>query len=148
VPETADEWLAHRRGEIDSLAKSADDPAWWGQQIESLPRSYLVAATASRSLTNWSVFAGSPATTQPPGALAPEHKVVEYAVGTYEEITPGIFHKLTGALTSKGLQILSAEIHTLAHNLVLDRFYVQDMDYAAEPPRSDWMKSAARWCRR
>jgi [protein-PII] uridylyltransferase len=56
-------------------------------------------------------------------------------VGAYESITPGIFHKLTGALTGKGLQILSAEIHTLADGLVLDRFFVEDSDYGGEPPR-------------
>ena len=57
-----------------------------------------------------------------------------YLVGAYESVTPGIFHKLTGALTGKGLQILSAEIHTLADDLVLDRFYVEDSDFAGEPP--------------
>ena len=61
-------------------------------------------------------------------------KVSIYLVGAYESVTPGIFHKLTGALTGKGLQILSAEIHTLADGLVLDRFYVEDTDYAGEPP--------------
>ena len=43
---------------------------------------------------------------------------------------PGIFHKLTGALTSHGLQIRSAQIHTLADGLVLDRFWVHDPDFA------------------
>jgi [protein-PII] uridylyltransferase len=58
---------------------------------------------------------------------------VEFTIGTYETITPGIFHKLTGVLTSKGLQILSAEIHTLANQLVLDRFYVLDPDHSGAP---------------
>ena len=65
-----------------------------------------------------------------------ERKVSVYLVGTHEEVTPGIFHKLTGALTAKGLQILSAEIHTLADGLVLDRFYVEDNDFAGAPPAS------------
>ena len=47
---------------------------------------------------------------------------------------PGIFHKLTGALTSQGLEIRSAQIHTLAEGLVLDRFWVHDPDYSGEPP--------------
>jgi [protein-PII] uridylyltransferase len=55
-------------------------------------------------------------------------------VGTYEDIAPGIFHRLTGALTSHGLRILSAEINTLADGLVLDRFVVEDPHYADEPP--------------
>ena len=63
-----------------------------------------------------------------------ERNAVEYTIGTYEEITPGIFHKLTGALTSKGLRILSASIATLAEGLVLDRFYVSDTDFAGVPP--------------
>ena len=45
-----------------------------------------------------------------------------------------MFHKLTGALTSQGHQILAAEIHTLAEGLVLDRFYVADGDFTGEPP--------------
>jgi [protein-PII] uridylyltransferase len=64
----------------------------------------------------------------------PETGVIEYAVGTYEDITPGVFHKLTGGLTSAGLQILSADINTLPEGLVLDRFRVQDPDFVGQPP--------------
>ena len=64
----------------------------------------------------------------------PETKTCEFTIGTFEDITPGVFHKLTGGLTSAGLQILSAEISTLADGLVLDRFRVHDPDYADEPP--------------
>ncbi len=46
----------------------------------------------------------------------------------------GIFHRLTGAISSQGLEILAAEIHTLADRLCLDRFYVQDNDYLGQPP--------------
>ena len=51
-------------------------------------------------------------------------------MGTSEAVAPGIFHKLTGALTSQGLEIRSAQIHTLAEGLVLDRFWVHDPDYS------------------
>ena len=54
----------------------------------------------------------------------------QFTIGTSEQITPGIFHKLTGALTSHGLEIRSAQIHTLADGLVLDRFWVHDPDFA------------------
>ncbi len=59
---------------------------------------------------------------------------VEYVVATYEDITPGVFHKLTGGLTSQGLEILAADINTLADRLVLDLFVVRDPDYSGEPP--------------
>ncbi len=76
----------------------------------------------------------------------PERKVCAYLVGAYESVTPGIFHKLTGALTGKGLQILSAEIHTLADDLVLDRFYVEDGDYAGRTSCPNARrKCATRW---
>jgi [protein-PII] uridylyltransferase len=64
----------------------------------------------------------------------PETCTSEYTVGAYEDITPGVFHKLTGGLTSAGLQILSADINTLAGGLVLDRFRVQDPDHINQPP--------------
>jgi [protein-PII] uridylyltransferase len=62
-----------------------------------------------------------------------ERNAVEYTVATYETITPGIFHKLTGALSSKGQQILSADINTLADGLVYDRFYVRDGEFQGPP---------------
>ena len=54
------------------------------------------------------------------GSYSPAHSAVEYTIGTYEEITTGIFYKLTGALTSNRQQILSADINTLAEGMVLD----------------------------
>lgn len=45
-----------------------------------------------------------------------------------------MFHRLTGALTSRGLSILSAQIHTLPGGWILDRFWVRDPFYRGEPP--------------
>ena len=64
----------------------------------------------------------------------PETRTILATVAAHEDITPGIFHKLTGALSSRGLEILSAEIITLPGGLVLDRFQVVDPDYAGCPP--------------
>ena len=63
-----------------------------------------------------------------------ETGTVEFVIATHEDITPGVFHKLTGGLTSQGLEILSADINTLADRLVLDRFVVRDPDFSGEPP--------------
>ncbi|MCE9557145.1 MAG: [protein-PII] uridylyltransferase, partial [Planctomycetes bacterium] len=56
---------------------------------------------------------------------------------------PGIFHRLAGALSGEGLEILFAQINTLRHGLVLDKFYVRDGDYAGEPP-SERMEEVSR----
>ena len=63
----------------------------------------------------------------------PETDTVQFTIATSEQVTPGIFHKLTGALSSHGLEIRTAQIHTLPDGLVLDRFLVHDPDYAGEP---------------
>jgi [protein-PII] uridylyltransferase len=124
-----------RREELRRLAQDQRDPAWWEAQVQALPTGYLLSVTPTRlfdvlrqlqqlrptDVTAWFRY-------------EPDRKVCAYMVGTHEAVTPGIFHKLTGALTGKGLQILSAEIHTLADELVLDRFYVEDPDFVGAPP--------------
>ena len=68
------------------------------------------------------------------GQYLPETDTLQYTVATREDIVPGIFHRLTGALTSRGLGILSAQINTLADGLVIDRFWVFDPDYSGQSP--------------
>lgn len=64
----------------------------------------------------------------------PETATVAVSVGTRESVVPGIFHRVTGALTSQRLEILAADIHTLAAGLVIDHFTVHDPDFAGAPP--------------
>jgi [protein-PII] uridylyltransferase len=133
---TADQWLASQRAQLLALATRGGPSQWWEEQIAALPRTYFLSSESPQAmLAQLESLRNLPhhrATAW--GRYLPQQNAVEYTIGTYEEIVPGIFHKLTGALTSQGMQILSAEIHTLAHQLVLDRFYVIDMDYAGEPP--------------
>jgi len=60
--------------------------------------------------------------------------VLEITVGTRENSNPGVFHRITGAVTSQRMTILAAEINTLADGLVLDRYFVRDQDHDGEPP--------------
>ncbi|MBI2823207.1 MAG: [protein-PII] uridylyltransferase [Planctomycetia bacterium] len=131
-----EEWFRKRREEILALVGADEDRAWWVRQLAALPAPYLektsvvqVAADLGQlhRLNQGDVLAQA--------RYVRETDTVEVKVGTYEEITPGVFHKLCGALASQGLQILSAEINTLADGLVFDRFWVHDPDYAHEPPR-------------
>ena len=134
-PTASDEWLGEQRAELRRRAEQRPDAAGWSEQIESLPSSYLADGSPAEIVDELERLGRLPHHDAVAwGRYRADRKAVEYTVGTYEQITPGIFHKLTGALTSKGMQILSAEIHTLAHDLVLDRFHVQDMDFSGEPP--------------
>jgi len=89
------------------------------QIIETVKQ--LEQADSSR-VTSWSRYEPKPGT-------------IAYTVVASASRVPGAFHRLTGALTSHGLQILSADIFTLGHRWVLDRFVVSDPDYDAEPPK-------------
>ena len=55
-------------------------------------------------------------------------------VGTREDVVAGIFHRVTGSLTSQRLEILAADIHTFADGHVVDHFTVLDPDFTGEPP--------------
>ena len=121
--------LVRRRGKADI------EPAWWERQIAALPGNCLFAVPPQQMVGELEKLRALPHQDAVAwGRFLPQRNVVEYTVGTYEEITPGIFHKLTGALSSQRQQILSAEINTLPEGLVLDRFYVHDGDFSGPPP--------------
>jgi [protein-PII] uridylyltransferase len=61
-------------------------------------------------------------------------RTTEYTIYTRDSLTPGIFSKIAGALAAKGLQILDAQIATLADGIVIDSFRVVDADYPGGPP--------------
>jgi [protein-PII] uridylyltransferase len=111
------------------------DLSWFERHLDGLPAGYLAATDLEQIADDLLLLRE----VQGGGAIAsarylPESAAVQFTVATSEQVTPGIFHKLTGALGRHGLQIRSAEIHTLADGLVLDRFRVHDPDYAGEPP--------------
>lgn len=127
--------LRERRDEIRAASENSDDQDWCDEQIEALPPVYLYHAKPAQIVEELMRVHQLPAGCADAwGRYLPERKVVEYTIGVHDASTHGIFHRLTGALTSSGLEILSAEIHTLADELVLDRFCVRDNDFSSEPP--------------
>ncbi|HEV3340979.1 MAG TPA: HD domain-containing protein, partial [Pirellulales bacterium] len=116
-------------------ALSEEDAAWFERQLAALPASYLGSTPPRQvALELKQLRALKPGDVIALGSYQADRGTVEYKIGTYETITPGVFHKLTGALTGRGLQILAAEIHTLADGLVFDRFYAFDPDFNGPPP--------------
>jgi [protein-PII] uridylyltransferase len=126
-----------RQAKEEVLKRVCSSPQsdWFARQVDALPTSYLHGTPPEQIATELSRLAALP----PDRAEAwsrwlPGRQVVEYTVATHEAIVPGVFHRLTGTLTSKGLQILSAQINTLADGLILDRFFVTDPDHSGAPP--------------
>ncbi len=117
-----------------ALGDKARDP-WFAEMVRELPPAYLYARPAEQIAQDLQQLRPlSPRDVLVQGHYDPESETVQYTVAAHEQITPGIFHKLTGALSSLGLQILAAEINTLAHGLVLDRFVVADERFSGEVP--------------
>ena len=113
--------------------RPADDPVV--ALSRRLPASYLRDTPAERIVEELGRLARLPAD----GIFAfarwqPETATVRVTVGTREGVAPGVFHRVTGAVTSQRLEILAADINTLDDGLVIDHFIVHDPDFAGEPP--------------
>lgn len=128
--------LTARREEIARLLAGDGDAAWRQRQIDALPDGYLAVTPAERVLADLRQLSALPAgRAVASGRFVAESSAMEYTIVAREDLTPGPFHKLTGALTAQRLAILSADINTLADGLILDRFVVADPDHAGQPPQ-------------
>ncbi len=124
-----------RRTEVLKTLGEVDELSWYREQVAALPISELEnRPTAELAAHLRSLHQLGPTDVHVQGRFVPENGTLECTVATYESVTPGVFHKLTGALTSQGLGILSAQILTLARGLIVDRFVAVDPDYDEPPP--------------
>ena len=127
--------LAQRRERIGRLVPAGQERRWLVRQLGALPAGYLAGSTDRQIAAELAILQKvTPKEVIAEALWQPETETVRVTVGTREDVTAGIFHKLTGALAAKGLEILSAEIVTLTDGLVLDRFQVVDPDFAGRPP--------------
>jgi [protein-PII] uridylyltransferase len=101
---------------------------------ENLPLSYLHDTAPERLVAELKSLAGLAESKSFVTTLWDvDNSTLKITVGTRENVATGIFHRLTGALTSQRLEILSADIHTLKNGFVLDHFVVQDPDFSGQP---------------
>jgi [protein-PII] uridylyltransferase len=130
-----EEYLESRREALRAALGPEGRNPWFARHVAALPVSYLIAADPAQIADDLRLLERlGPGQVDAKGRYQAETETVQFTIGTSEDVTPGIFHKLTGALSSQGLEILSAQINTLADQLVLDRFWVYDPDYAGQPP--------------
>ncbi len=64
----------------------------------------------------------------------PESAITEYTVIAHPDVSQGCFHRLTGLLTARRLEILTAEISTTLEGTIVDRFRVMDRDFSGDVP--------------
>ena len=125
---------SRREGVLAKLGQRRDDSGLAGL-LDSLPDDYLDGTTPEQIADDLRLFELlEPRQVIARGSYLPENETVQFTVVTSEDMTPGVFHRLTGALTAAGLRILTAQINTFGEGLVLDRFWAHDPDFAGGPP--------------
>ena len=130
-----DERIERRRAALIDLVDDGPLRPWLTAQINCLPHDYLTSTPPAQIVDELRELKQLGATdVLARGQYLPASRTVEFTVGAHEQLIPGIFHRLTGALSGQGMQILSAQINTLDGGLVLDRFWVHDPDYEDVPP--------------
>jgi [protein-PII] uridylyltransferase len=112
-------------------------PEWMEGQLSAMTPHYLISTPAERIILDIERVKGLPPKSV---KVYAENDIVrnltEYSVYTFDDITPGIFYKITSVLAAKGLQVLHATIITWLNNVVVDTFQVQDPDFSG-PPDTD-----------
>jgi [protein-PII] uridylyltransferase len=132
---------------MSTKTENLPSPAWIDDQLQRLPSHYLSATSAERIALDLRVIQQyREGEVIVEGEYSGETDTVDYRIITHENIVPGCFHKATGVLTAKGLEILSAQISTSRSGMAIDAFRVRDADYAGAIPeeRIEEVESAVR----
>ena len=119
---------------IHSRLRDRYEPGWLEGQLSSMTSRYLMATPPERIILDLErVHELQPKSVKVYAVNDVKRNLTEYSVYTFDDITPGIFYKMTAVLAAKGLQILNASITTWSNNVVVDTFQVQDPDFSGPP---------------
>jgi len=105
------------------------DVNWIARQLEAFPAQYLSTTPPQRIARDLDIISrqsGEDIFVE--GSYDVETKTVDYRVIVPPSLADGCFHRLTGALTAKRLEILSAQICTTTDGTAVDMFRVLDAD--------------------
>jgi [protein-PII] uridylyltransferase len=123
------------RQQIKGMAENLPEASWYFKQVDALPSHSIAEIDPDRLFALLQRMR-----TLPHGSLSvsfgylPKQKACQFLIGKHDEAHSGVFHKLTGAISSAGLDILTAGISYLDDPMVLYRFVACDKDYADQPP--------------
>ncbi|GAB6165650.1 [protein-PII] uridylyltransferase [Thermostilla marina] len=134
---TREHYVRRVRETVRRSVSSHPQRGWLEKQIAALPVSYILAAEPPDIIADLELLRVQE--TQSPCAVRFRYdetcETLHVVVATRESVVTGAFHRLVGALTGRGLEILAAQIHTLADGRILDRFDVRDPDFVRCPPQ-------------
>ncbi|MBI3810824.1 MAG: [protein-PII] uridylyltransferase [Nitrospirae bacterium] len=129
-----DEKMKRIRQLIHSRIQDNYEAGWLEGQLSAMTSRYLIATPPERIILDLKrVHELQPKSVKAYAVNDVGRNLTEYSVYTFDDITPGIFYKITAVLAAKGLQILNATITTWSNNIVVDTFQVQDPDFSGPP---------------
>lgn len=104
-------------------------------RLKTFPAHYLTATPAEQIVAD---LESIDRLSQAPVIVRSQYEAatntMEYRVITRDQVGSGCFSKMTGALTAKRLEILSAQICTTSDGIVVDSYRVSDGDHAGSVP--------------
>ncbi|MFN0195185.1 MAG: [protein-PII] uridylyltransferase [Planctomycetaceae bacterium] len=143
VQETCQQQKLFAGNEPLESSEPFDSQSWLKSRLETFPPQYLLSTEQDRIIADLQVLSELSSTgVDVSSHRDPETGVIEYRVITHENVAPGCFHKIAGALTANHLEILSAQITTTSDGFIIDRFLVLDHDYSGTVP-GDRLRSVA-----
>lgn len=127
-----------RRGEILAAKTDSAEEEWWERQVIALPVKYVLRNEPKDIAHDLSRLPNlKPNECVAWGRFLEDQKAIEYRVATKQSDKPiGTFHRITGALSSQGMHIITAEIHTLPDGIAWDQFLVEDQEFEGNPPQA------------
>jgi [protein-PII] uridylyltransferase len=128
--------LQRVRSEVLKLAGvQGEELERFQRHLDTIPAHSLLATPPERIAADLRVIRNR----QPDGidveaTFDPQSRTIEYRIITAESVATGFFHKLTGALSAKRMEILSASICTCSDGIIIDSYRVRDYDHDGEVP--------------
>lgn len=117
---------------------------WIDENLEAFPTHYLSVTNPDRIAADLDVVQQRESDDlYIEGRQDPDTGIVEYRIITHESFAAGCFHKTTGALTARHLEILSANICTSLDGIVIDAYRVIDNDFSDNVPHERFDEIAA-----
>lgn len=133
-----------RQTELARLLGGRDDQDPVVRLAAGLPRAYLRSQESPRAVEELTrlakLSAGGEFVT---ARWQQETATVSVTVGLRSPTVTGIFHRIAAGLASQRLEVLSADMHTLDEEFVIDHFRVVDRDYAGATPAERLAEIAA-----
>ena len=134
-PDANDRGVDLKRMEISSLLADVDDNDPLVRLVAGLPRGFLRSYEPKRVVEELTDLTNLPRGGQ---FIAVQWQVdtstISVTVGLRDPSISGVFHRIAAGLASQRLEILSADIHTLDDEYLIDHFCVIDRDFVGPAP--------------